>query len=205
VWQSRRWVEQCSVRASSRAARDREDSPQSLPRDPYWRPVGGARGTVFVRASIASTLPTGVGGVTTFQDVPAPRAFDSRQSTRAAAEIGRDLLNHLPHAVATGSSRLFPNPLLEASDSLGSNPPPWFSFTREAESEEFPLPRSGHGALRLRLAMTSPPSGCQRDFHPRAVEHARRTQERVANGDPPGKTASLRLQGGFDFETPGFE
>lgn len=27
----------------------------------------------------------------------------------------------------------------------------------------------------LRFAMTSPPSGCQRDFHPQAVEHARRT------------------------------
>jgi hypothetical protein len=27
----------------------------------------------------------------------------------------------------------------------------------------------------LRFAMTSPPSGCQRDFHPRAVEHARHT------------------------------
>src|ERR1700751_3452373 len=25
--------------------------------------------------------------------------------------------------------------------------------------------------------MTSPPSGCQRDFHPRAVEHARHTKE----------------------------
>ena len=39
-----------------------------------------------------------------------------------------------------------------------------------------------HAAFRPRLtttpwrfAMTSPPSGCQRDFHPQAVEHARRT------------------------------
>src|SRR3974390_2565448 len=30
----------------------------------------------------------------------------------------------------------------------------------------------------LRFAMTSPPSGCQGDFHPRAVEHARHTQEK---------------------------
>jgi len=28
--------------------------------------------------------------------------------------------------------------------------------------------------------MTSPPSGCQRDFHPRAVEHARHTQKSSA-------------------------
>jgi hypothetical protein len=30
----------------------------------------------------------------------------------------------------------------------------------------------------LRFAMTSPPSGCQRDFHPRAVEHARHTSKK---------------------------
>src|SRR5215472_7312854 len=29
------------------------------------------------------------------------------------------------------------------------------------------------GVTPLRFAMTSPPSGCQRDFHPQAVEHAR--------------------------------
>ena len=29
----------------------------------------------------------------------------------------------------------------------------------------------------LRFAMTSPPSGCQRDFHPQAVEHARHTKK----------------------------
>ena len=28
--------------------------------------------------------------------------------------------------------------------------------------------------------MTSPPSGCQRDFHPQAVEHARHTYYRLA-------------------------
>jgi hypothetical protein len=32
----------------------------------------------------------------------------------------------------------------------------------------------------LRFAMTSPPSGCQGDFHPRAVEHARHTKQRAA-------------------------
>jgi hypothetical protein len=33
----------------------------------------------------------------------------------------------------------------------------------------------------LRFAMTSPPSGCQRDFHPQAVEHARRTRKGLAS------------------------
>src|SRR5580692_2909769 len=32
--------------------------------------------------------------------------------------------------------------------------------------------------------MTSPPSGCQRDFHPRAVEHARHTIEKPELGAP---------------------
>src|ERR1019366_8957889 len=31
----------------------------------------------------------------------------------------------------------------------------------------------------LRFPMTSPPSGCQRDFHPRAVEHARHTKRKA--------------------------
>ncbi len=31
----------------------------------------------------------------------------------------------------------------------------------------------------LRFAMTSPPSGCERDFHPQAVEHARHTEKRA--------------------------
>ena len=48
-----------------------------------------------------------------------------------------------------GSTCLFPNPLLKASDGLGGDPPPRFSFTREAKSEKLSLPRSSHGALRL--------------------------------------------------------
>jgi hypothetical protein len=32
----------------------------------------------------------------------------------------------------------------------------------------------------LRFAMTSPPSGCQRDFHPQAVEHVRHTRKKAA-------------------------
>jgi hypothetical protein len=30
----------------------------------------------------------------------------------------------------------------------------------------------------LRFAITSPPSGCEGDLHPKAVNHARRTRER---------------------------
>ena len=34
----------------------------------------------------------------------------------------------------------------------------------------------------LRFAITSPPSGCEKDFHLQAVEHARRTQKRRGPG-----------------------
>ena len=41
----------------------------------------------------------------------------------------------------------------------------------------------------LRFAMTSPPSGCQRDFHPQAVEHVRHTSKTGA-----GETGSRRAR-----------
>ena len=66
-----------------------------------------------------------------------------------SSQISRDLLDHLLQADAAGSPGLFPNPFLEASDGLGGDPPPRFSFTRETESEKLSLPWSGHGALRL--------------------------------------------------------
>ena len=34
----------------------------------------------------------------------------------------------------------------------------------------------------LRSSITSPPSGCERDFHLRAVEHARHTKQMAAEG-----------------------
>ena len=64
-------------------------------------------------------------------------------------QVGRDLCDHLLQTDATGSTCLFPNPLLKASDGLGGDPPPGFSFAREAKSEKLPLPRLSHGALRL--------------------------------------------------------
>jgi hypothetical protein len=38
----------------------------------------------------------------------------------------------------------------------------------------------------LRFAMTSPPSGCQRDFHPQAVDPVRHTRKRAAREGSPG-------------------
>ncbi len=42
----------------------------------------------------------------------------------------------------------------------------------------------------LRFAVTSPPSGCQRDFHPQAVGHARHTRKKAAFWTRPVGTSS---------------
>src|SRR5581483_6241172 len=47
----------------------------------------------------------------------------------------------------------------------------------------------------LRFAITSPPSGCEGDFHPRAVEHARHTKKSPKHLRAPG----LNLQPGLRF------
>ena len=62
---------------------------------------------------------------------------------------GRDLCDHLRQTDVTGSTCLFPNALLKASDGLGGDAPPRFPFAGEAESEKLSLLPSGHCALRL--------------------------------------------------------
>ena len=42
----------------------------------------------------------------------------------------------------------------------------------------------------LRFAITSPPSGCEGDFHPQAVKHARHTNKRA-----PGNRSPLLTEG----------
>src|ERR1039457_5452587 len=45
--------------------------------------------------------------------------------------------------------------------------------------------RTSLATTPLRFAITSLPSGCQRDFHPQAVDHARRTKKgRSLEGSP---------------------
>ena len=44
----------------------------------------------------------------------------------------------------------------------------------------------------LRFAITSPPSGCEGDFHPRVVEHARHTKEERRPGGAPRWRSNLR-------------
>ena len=60
--------------------------------------------------------------------------------------------------------------------------------------------------------MTSPPSGCQRDFHPQAVEHARHTKKtshllqvvgRSLNSPPPKSAHKQPAASGSRWEWPG--
>src|SRR5438093_1797428 len=61
------------------------------------------------------------------------------------------------------------------------------------------LARLLHASFRPRLATTplrfaifSPPSGCEKDFHLRAVEHARHTNKKAGSPEP---ASDLRLKG----------
>lgn len=53
----------------------------------------------------------------------------------------------------------------------------WLAEQSHAFDRRPALPRSASWrvSLPLRIATTSPPSGCRRDLHPQAVEHARYT------------------------------
>ena len=137
------------MRTSSRGARDREDSRRFWPPGPYGLPACEARDTVSVRASIASTPPSEVGGVATFQDLAVPRAFDSLRSIRASLAGKSQSAGPSAADLCHGFSEFAPESLLKAGDGLGCDPPPQLSFPSEAESEKLPLPGLGHGAFRL--------------------------------------------------------
>ncbi len=55
----------------------------------------------------------------------------------------------------------------------------------------------------LRFAMTSPPSGCQGDFHLRAVEHARHTNRSARPREPRTCVAGFALVPGQDVTPSG--
>src|SRR5207249_3526260 len=106
---------------------------------------------------------------------------------RDTQQISRGKLDCLPHATAG-----FTTSALDGYGLRGHWP------TRPAPYASDPvlvhrLVRLLHASFRpsvagapLRFAMTSPPSGCQGDFHPRAIEHARHTNENPASLDLAG-------------------
>ena len=119
----------CQVLTDAPFAKLAEPCPSALPLLPHHRPQSAA----YPR----------------FKVVQHRRRLTVAEVSEPSSQISRDLLDHLLQADAAGSPGLLPNPLLEASDGLGGDPPPRFSFAREAESKKLPLPRSGYGALRL--------------------------------------------------------
>ena len=105
---------------------------------------------------------------------PQSRFRDKRQ-------ISRGKLDRLPHATAGFTTSAFDGYGLRGH--LPARPTPYASDPVLVHR----LVRLLHASFRpsvagtpLRFAMTSPPSGCQGDFHPRAVEHARHTRKTPA-------------------------
>src|SRR5689334_626192 len=98
-------------------------------------------------------------------------------------QISRGKLDCLPHATAGFTTSALDGYGLRGH--LPARPTPYASDPVLVHR----LVRLLHASFRprlattpLRFAMTSPPSGCQRDFHPQAVEHDRHTGKRPRAG-----------------------
>lgn len=97
-------------------------------------------------------------------------------------QISRVKLGRLPHAAAGLTTSAF--------DGYGTSP----SLARRAPCASDPVLvhrpapllhasfRPSVAGTPLGFAMTSPPSGCQGDFQPRAVEHVRHTKKQRSHG-----------------------
>lgn len=90
----------------------------------------------------------------------------------------RGKLDRLPYATAGSTTSALDGYGLRGH--LPARPAPYASYPVLVHR----LVRLLHASFRprlatapLRFAMTSPPSGCQGDFHPRVVEHARHTKK----------------------------
>ncbi len=102
------------------------------------------------------------------------RRFQSR--FRDAQQISRGKFDRLPHATAE-----FTTSVLDRYGLCCQWPAPPTPYASDPVLVHR-LVRLLHASFRprlattpLRFAMTSPPSGCEKDFHLRAVEHARHT------------------------------
>ena len=98
---------------------------------------------------------------------------------RDAQQTSRGKFDRLPHATAKFTTSVFDGYGLR--DHWLARPAPYASDPVLVHRLVRLLRASFRPHLTmtpLRFAMTSPSSGCQKDFHVRAVEHARHTRER---------------------------
>ena len=114
------------------------------------------------------------------------RSLDPQSCIQNKRQISRGKFDRLPHATAGSTTGAF--------DGYGLR---CYEPTRPAPYASHPIlvhrpVRLLHASFRprlattpLRFAITSPPSGCEKDFHLRAVEHARHTRDR---GEPRGSS-----------------
>ena len=98
---------------------------------------------------------------------------------RDTQQISRGKFDRLPHATAGFTTSALDGYGLRGH--LPARPAPYASDPVLVHR----LVRLLHASFRprlattpLRFAITSPPSGCEGDFHPQAVEHARHTKKR---------------------------
>jgi hypothetical protein len=117
--------------------------------------------------------PVGVGSLH-----PQSRFRDKRQ-------ISRGKFDRLPHATAEFTTIAldgygFRSPLPARPAPYASDPVLIHLLARVLHASF----RPSVAGTPWSFAMTSPPSGCQGDFHPRAAEHARHTTKRPAELSP---------------------
>src|SRR5271166_4207325 len=109
------------------------------------------------------------------------RSLDPQSGFPDKRQISRGKFDRLPHATAGFTTSALDGYGLRCQ--LPTRPAPYASYPVLVHRLVLLLRASfrPHLAMTpLRFAMTSPPSGCQRDFHPRAVEHARHTTKSLA-------------------------
>ena len=121
-------------------------------------------------------------------------AFQSR--IRDAQQISRGKFDRLPHATAEFTTSVLDGYGLHCQwparpAPYASNPVLVHRLVRLLHASSGPR----LATTPLRFAITSPPSGCERDYHPRAVEHARHTTKRGRKSPALFYILSLRTKG----------
>src|ERR1039457_2590378 len=145
-------------------------------------PLPSLRRTVWAFIRCRTTTPAAdfCRPVRTDRSILSP-VFRTKSGIPDQRQISRGKLSNLPHATAEFTTGAFDGYGLRGH--LPARPTPYASDPVLVHR----LARLLHASFRrslavtpLRFAITSPPSGCEGDFHPRVVEHARHTNEKAS-------------------------